>query len=94
MADDSAVLREIQQLREDIKDDFVQMRAEIARKADAELTQERHRGTDRRITVLEAAREHDEERKRADRRWVIAAIVIPVAIALVQLLASLRGGGA
>jgi len=94
VADDSAVIREIQQLREDIKDDFAQMRAEIARKADADLTTERQQTMSRRIEDLEAARRHDAEQKRGDRRWIVAAIVVPVVVALVQLLASVRGGGA
>lgn len=79
------------QLRIDIREDFQQIRAEMASKADKDLTAERLSTATRRIEDLERGRQSDEERKRSDRRWVVAAILVPVTIAAVQLLLSLRG---
>lgn len=88
---DDALVREMQQLRADIRDDFQQLRGDMSRKADAELTNERLSTDRRRIDALEQARQADDDRKRADRRWIVAAILVPITIAVVQLLASLRG---
>jgi hypothetical protein len=60
------------------------------RRADAERDQRMQADIDR----LDREADEREQQRRSDRRWVVAAIVIPVALALVQLIASLRGGGA
>lgn len=90
MADDP-IARELSQLRADMHDDFADVKAKIAELVRADVYELQRSALDRRITALETQRAEDARQRRSDRRWLIGVVVVPVVVAVVQIVLSLRG---
>lgn len=85
MADDS-IVREIRQLREDIKEDFTQLRDDIKARVLREVYAAEHAEHARRIGQLELDMVQAEEKRVASRRWIIASIALPVLMIIVSIV--------
>lgn len=97
MADDG-LARELAQFREDMHTDLADLKAELGRLLPREVYDLKHQQLlDRnqqlsaRIDAVEQARRDDAKQRRADRRWLIGAVVIPMVVLVVQIIVSLRG---
>jgi hypothetical protein len=77
VADDSSVAREIRQLRADIRDDFAHAR---------ELADLKHDTLESRVKSLENAAAAEAAERRATRKWLIGAVVVPSFMMLLTLI--------
>lgn len=90
MADDLAT-REIAQMRQDIRDDLVDLKEMVAKRVSQEVYDLKHEALVQRVAAMEVARERDAERLRSTVRWVLGVVIIPVVIGIIQIVTSLRG---
>lgn len=91
MADDPTA-REVAQMRADLREDIAELRAALERAVPREIYDLKHEALRQEVEALKRAREQDAEQRRADRRWLIGVVAVPVIIALVQIIIQLRGG--
>ena len=96
---DEATVREIQRLREDLKDDLGDIKAQLGALLPREVYSANHEALKRRVDTLERDLERAEtERKQTAerteservtyRRWAVSAVVLPlVSLAVMIILA-------
>lgn len=82
---DDPVLREIRQLREDLREDMQQLRADIAARVLREVYDSQRTAMTSRIEALEKDVADAEAARNATRRWLLGAITAPVGVLVIQL---------
>lgn len=85
---DEAIGREIRQLRADLKEDFTEVKGQIAGLLPREVYHAKHEALQERVRTLELKAQLAEERQTSTRRWLISAVVLPlVSMAVMIILA-------
>lgn len=88
---DDALAQRIDHLRDDMHDDLVDIKDQLKSLLPREVYEVRHQQLADRVTALEAQRAEDAKQRRADRRWILGVVVVPVVIAVVQIALTLGG---
>ncbi|SRR6266576_1518 len=86
------VARRFEDRLTDVRDDIRQLGHAIDGKVSQEVYALQYAALMAKISALEALREKDVERLIATRRWLIAAVVMPIVAALLPVLISLMQG--
>lgn len=85
--------RRLASFQRDVRQDF----AEIFRRMDTYVLREVYQAEkgrlEDRIAALERQAKEGEDTRRSDRKWLISAVLIPVAVVLVQIILALRVPG-
>jgi len=83
--------RRLSDIRNEVRDDLAEIRRAQERYVLREVHDAKMSGVNDRITRIEVTSAQHEEQRRGDRRWFIAAIVMPAVAVLVTLFLALRG---
>jgi hypothetical protein len=83
---DDALGREIKQLRGDLKEDLGDIKERLAALLPREVYEARHDALVRRVDSLEKDFERAEADRTTMRRWLISAVVLPVASLIVTII--------
>lgn len=62
----------------ELKEDIHELGRRLDNKVSTDVFELKHQATVDRVTALEEARNEEKKQRASDRRWVIAAIVIPL----------------
>ena len=92
------VVRRLEDVRQDLKEDIHGVVALVNQKVDAEILRlgqeaqdERHTAVVARVAKLQQAEEKDRQRQ-ADRRLIFFSLVVPVLLLAIQLYNANKGG--
>jgi len=77
----------------DVRDDITQLGKRIDDKVDARIYQIQYDALAARLAALETLRTQDAARVAATRRWLIGAVIMPLAAVLLAFLLSKGGSG-
>jgi hypothetical protein len=83
---DDALGREIKQLRDDTKSGISDIKAGLEKLLPREVYEARHDALVRRVDSLEKDVERAEADRTTMRRWLISAVVLPVASLIVTII--------
>jgi hypothetical protein len=83
---DDALGREIKQLRDDTKSGISDIKAGLDKLLPREVYEARHDALVRRVDSLEKDFERAEADRTTMRRWLISAVVLPVASLIVTII--------
>lgn len=83
---DEAIGREIRQLREDLKGQFGDIKADLAKLLPREVYEAKHSALVQRVETLERDAERAEAERTANRRWFIASVVVPLGSMAVMII--------
>lgn len=99
------VMRRLDDISQSFKEDFAEIREGLKLYLPREVYEARHTAlqthwqtqqvaTDTKVKELEQRAAANDEARRADRKWVVGVIVIPVALFVAQLILSMNVGAA
>jgi hypothetical protein len=83
---DESLGREIKQLRDDTRSGITDIKALLDKLLPREVYEARHDAVVRRVDTLEREFERAEADRTAMRRWLISAVVLPVASLIVTII--------
>lgn len=83
---DEAIGREIRQLREDIRDDLGEIKAQLSQLLPREVYTAHHEAIKTRVSKLESDLDALETRGTATRRWIVTAVVVPTVTMIVTIV--------
>lgn len=85
------VARSVERLRSDMRDDFADVKAQLAQLVPREVY-DAHRVADAaRLTALEKRADQADEHQRQMLRWVIGAVAVPILVVVLQVWLSAHG---
>lgn len=83
---DEAIGREIRQLRQDLKEDLGDIKAQLGALLPREVYEAKHSALVNRVETLERDAKNAEAERTANRRWFIASVVVPLGSMAVMIL--------
>ena len=93
------VVRRLEDVRQDLKEDIHGVVALVNQKVDAEILRlgqeaqdERHTAVVARVAKLEQQAEEKDRQRQADRRLIFFSLVVPVLLLAIQLYNANKGG--
>jgi hypothetical protein len=88
------IMRRLDSLQVDFRDDLAEVRQAHASFVLREVYDARHAALIARVDNLEMKQTQEAEQRRVDRKFVVGAIVLPVALFVAQLVMNAQGVGA
>lgn len=82
---DEAIVRELERLRIDIKEDFAELRTQLGALLPREVYTAHRDAMMQRLDNVEKAVDGIDARQVASRRWIVSAVVLPVVSILVMI---------
>lgn len=83
--------RRLDYLRGDVREDLKAIKEQLSHLVPREVYDAQRAETERRVGTLELAEKARVEQRRADVRWLIAAVALPIFVLIVNILLSVKG---
>lgn len=83
---DEAIGREIRQLRQDLKEDLGDIKAQLGALLPREVYEAKHSALVQRVETLERDAKAAESERTTNRRWFIASVVVPLGSMAVMII--------
>ena len=85
--------RRIDAFSKSVHEDLAELRQQLTQYVLREVYQAEKRASDDRIAGLQKRLDDAEERRRADRRWLIGTVTLPIAFVVADIAMKLGGAG-